>query len=807
MESASKAQRCGGRAFLLLVACSVPCLIRPGEAIGAKFAGGTGDPSDPYQIATAPQLTSIGGDPNLLGRHFVLVADIDLDPNLPGGTVFQTAVIAPDAALWAPQILGTPFSGTFDGRGHTLRHVTLSVVGQGSPCSAALFGAVGPTGVVRDLILEQVNVASQAATAVGGLVGANAGQIERCSVSGMISAVTPSVGACVAGGLVGINPGTILQCCCDVQVTGSQAACGGLVGGNTGTLLDCYATGRVDSGPARQPTGGLAGINLGQIVRCYAAGPAVPMDTFSVGALVGFGLQEQWAGASYFLREADGGGPDNGIGAALSSAQMAEQGSFWGWDFYGRPGDGVEDTWFMPDTGRPVLSWQTQKTGLRAVPEVRGLSEARATEALTQAGLSIATAGHDYDPYVTAGGALGTDSPAIVSPGSTVSLRISLGTYNWTQNPGDGTPANPYLLSSGGQLACLHLRPDLWHSSFALVNDLDMRCHVSEGAVIAPDLDQNDGPVEFQGTGFGGRVDGRDHAIKHLCIAAGAWSSYVGLFGQIEPNAVICRLRLEEACVRAGQYSFYTGILAGRCLGTVTDCSVQGTLIDGGLSRLIGPLAGLNEGTVTRCKIDSQLLASGNFIGGCVGVNTGQIRQCAVRGTSLIGSSGPVGGLAGTSSGGINDSYSVLEITMTERCTAGGLVGGLHGPGTQGYDFGVNEHQIGIEWDYGDGGFVRNCYAAGRMTAKTGPPSPAIQSGGLVGGSSTWNVPVTGGVWDVEATTMSISAAGTGLKTQQMVDLPTLAGFGFDFVNTWSICGGKEYPTLKWENVQCKETP
>jgi hypothetical protein len=29
------------------------------------FAGGTGDPGDPYQIATAEQLISIGSDPNL----------------------------------------------------------------------------------------------------------------------------------------------------------------------------------------------------------------------------------------------------------------------------------------------------------------------------------------------------------------------------------------------------------------------------------------------------------------------------------------------------------------------------------------------------------------------------------------------------------------------------------------------------------------------------------------------------------------------------------------------------------------------
>ncbi|RPJ34751.1 MAG: hypothetical protein EHM35_09630, partial [Planctomycetaceae bacterium] len=68
-----------------------------GMVAGAvEFAGGTGEPNDPYQIATAEQLIAIGSDPNLLDRHFVLVANLDLDPNQPGGQVFDRAVIAPE---------------------------------------------------------------------------------------------------------------------------------------------------------------------------------------------------------------------------------------------------------------------------------------------------------------------------------------------------------------------------------------------------------------------------------------------------------------------------------------------------------------------------------------------------------------------------------------------------------------------------------------------------------------------------------------------------------------------------------------
>ena len=61
-----------------------------------KYAGGTGEPNDPYQIATAADLIALGNEPNDYDKHFILTADIDLDPNLPGRKVFDKAVIAPD---------------------------------------------------------------------------------------------------------------------------------------------------------------------------------------------------------------------------------------------------------------------------------------------------------------------------------------------------------------------------------------------------------------------------------------------------------------------------------------------------------------------------------------------------------------------------------------------------------------------------------------------------------------------------------------------------------------------------------------
>ena len=99
----------------------------------AGFAGGTGTPDDPYQIATAEQLISIGDDPNLLDKHYVLVDDIDLDPNLPGGRVFTQAVIASYKMI--PQdgpLYKTPkFSGSLDGNGHSISNFVIGIDSSG----------------------------------------------------------------------------------------------------------------------------------------------------------------------------------------------------------------------------------------------------------------------------------------------------------------------------------------------------------------------------------------------------------------------------------------------------------------------------------------------------------------------------------------------------------------------------------------------------------------------------------------------------------------------------------------------------
>ena len=89
----------------LIVVCSL--------ALGARaqYGGGTGEPNDPYLIGTAADLIALGETPEHYDKHFILTADIDLDPDLPGPKVFHRAVIAP-LGPW-----GSGFAGDFDGNG------------------------------------------------------------------------------------------------------------------------------------------------------------------------------------------------------------------------------------------------------------------------------------------------------------------------------------------------------------------------------------------------------------------------------------------------------------------------------------------------------------------------------------------------------------------------------------------------------------------------------------------------------------------------------------------------------------------
>jgi hypothetical protein len=269
-ENTMTQSRCAHAVWTRLSLSILLCLAL--QACSWGFAGGTGEPNDPYQIATVDHLLSIGSDPSLLGRHYLLTADIDLV-----GHLFTAAVIAPDMHS-AAGFDGPAFTGTFNGLGHRISGLSIDARATGNDF-LALFGRIGHAfgGSIR-LCYTGGDIIGTGES-LGGLVGYfHTGTITESLASGNVS------GSDTLGGLVGYADSSIGACCAMGRVAGRRHI-GGLVGYGRNSLTQCYATGNVSGD---ENVGGLVGFTdfSASVAECYATGAVV--GDLSVGGLLGF---------------------------------------------------------------------------------------------------------------------------------------------------------------------------------------------------------------------------------------------------------------------------------------------------------------------------------------------------------------------------------------------------------------------------------------------------------------------------------------------------------------------------------------
>ena len=170
---------------------------------------------------------------------------------------------------WTP--IGTNYEkrykGTFDGRGHTIKGLTVTTNDQ----FVGLFGYLNRAGMVKNVVMEGIQITSNHMFGcTGGVVGYSWGTIENCSVSGSVS------GTDCVGGVVGSQKaGSIIGCSSSATVKGKHYV-GGVAGEKWGTMTACYATGNVTLEIASQKNnfgGGVVGLNGGsRVLACYATG-------------------------------------------------------------------------------------------------------------------------------------------------------------------------------------------------------------------------------------------------------------------------------------------------------------------------------------------------------------------------------------------------------------------------------------------------------------------------------------------------------------------------------------------------------
>lgn len=224
-------------------------------AIAGTQPGGSGTAEDPYRITDAAELIWL--------RDAVNAGEANTCAKLQQDVTYVDEV-------WTS--IGTsahPYTGTFNGNGHTIR-VWLHGGGQ------ALFGYVGADAKLTDLAVTKRQSENYSISASAPLARINNGTITHCWYSGDITAKS------TLGGLVYTNNGTIEACYVYAGKLGGsriEMYYGGWAGGiayeNTGTIANSYFYGdmvQAQSGNTVRDIigwGAIAYKNSGTVSNCY----------------------------------------------------------------------------------------------------------------------------------------------------------------------------------------------------------------------------------------------------------------------------------------------------------------------------------------------------------------------------------------------------------------------------------------------------------------------------------------------------------------------------------------------------------
>ena len=231
----------------------------------AKDLGYTIESNGSYTVTSADGLMNIAELVN--GGKTDINITLDTDIDLTGKD-------------WMPIGTSNPYTGTFDGGGHTIKGLTVTTNDE----YAGLFGWLGDAGTVKNVVMEGVQITKNHSSGfAGGVAGFSWGTIENCSVSGSVS------GTVYVGGVVGAQwNGSITGCSSSATVKGTVYV-GGVAGqtNSSATLTACYATGNViiEIAPTKNISGGgLVGMNAGSsLLACYATG-----NVTSTGSSTGY---------------------------------------------------------------------------------------------------------------------------------------------------------------------------------------------------------------------------------------------------------------------------------------------------------------------------------------------------------------------------------------------------------------------------------------------------------------------------------------------------------------------------------------
>jgi len=184
-----------------------------------------------------------------------------------------------------------PFTGSFDGQGHTIN----GIISSSSP--RGLFGYVGLGGMVKNIGLVNCSFHDSSSNMIGVFSNImlyiagheliipgypsfyifsfyNSSLV--CVAISTIEQVTINQYRNYAGGVVGYNKGTVQNCHITDSIVAGSIYIGGVVGENSGTVQNCYVTDSFVIG--NNYIGGVVGENSGTVRNCVALKTCVMSD-------------------------------------------------------------------------------------------------------------------------------------------------------------------------------------------------------------------------------------------------------------------------------------------------------------------------------------------------------------------------------------------------------------------------------------------------------------------------------------------------------------------------------------------------
>jgi hypothetical protein len=311
---------------------------------------------------------------------------------------------------------------------------------------------------------------------------------------------------------------------------------------------------------------------------------------------------------------------------------------------------------------------------------------------------------------------------------------------------GAGTAEDPYLICTAEQMNEIGANRGDWNKHFMLIADVNMS-----------DIAGTDYNIieEFTGT-----FDGNNCTISNFSLRS-TREENTGLFGSVGGEVRNLGMLRPDVFAQGRSVGSMIGYLNQ---GSVTNCTAKGVVVSGGL--YVGGLVGMNTGNVMKCG-SSGSVSGEAYVGGLVGqVGDGKVMMCYSR--ASVSGNRNVGGLVGKTA---DEAGEVTHSYATGAVEGDRYVGGLVGQVERG-----------------------NAY----KSYSTGSVSGRQNVGGLVG-----HIRVLGRVaqsfWDTQTSGQSADPGAIGKSTIQMKLMNTFISAGWDFWNTWSICEETNYPVLQWQ--------